>query len=116
MAMGMGGDDDLSDETMVREMRRRILEQIRHAGGGGGQAQSITNNVYGGAVPGGGGGGVREQAGGDMPMPQDDRDYFVDIMREDLPEINEATGKPKGWKKTVHRFTTARNDDPKKKS
>lgn len=109
----MGPEDDVSDEGLVREMRRQILSKIR----GGGASQSVVNNVYGGAIPGGGeGGGVMERGGGDMPMPEGDRDYFVDILREDLPEINEKTGKPKGWKKTVHRFSTARGEDPKKKS
>ena len=48
-------------------------------------------------------------------MAPEDRDYFVEIVREDLPEINEATGKPMGWKKKVHRYTTELGKDPKKK-
>jgi len=99
------------NKQLQEAIRRRLLEEIGSSRGG----QAITNNVYGGGLT----GGVRGQMSGegeDMPMPKDERDYFVDILREDLPEINEATGKPKGWRKKVHRFTTARGEDPEKKN
>jgi hypothetical protein len=52
------------------------------------------------------GGSIAEQ------MTPEDWDYYVDIQREDLPEINPETGKPLGWKKKVHRYTTKRGEEP----
>ncbi len=87
--------DEINDEMLIQAMRKRLLDQIAAQGGG---SQSVVNNVYGGGIS-------EAQGAGGGPDPSD-RDYFVDIMREDLPEINAATGKPKGWKKSVHRFST----------
>jgi hypothetical protein len=52
------------------------------------------------------GGGVMAE------MSPEDRDYWVEITREDLDEINPATKKPKGWKKKVKRYTTPRGTEP----
>lgn len=92
----MDEEQEINDAMLVQAMRRRVLEDIRQRGGGG---SVINNNVYGGGVGSGIGGGDIDPA---------DREYFVDIVREDLPELNEATGKPKGWKKKVHRFSTSK--------
>jgi hypothetical protein len=99
----MGDEEQIDDEVLLQAIRKRLRDEISQ----GGRASQITNNVYGGGVA---GGGVRDQMGGESGG-EDPRDYFVDIMREDLPEINEATGKPKGWKKTVHRFSTSKKKD-----
>jgi len=98
------GDEEINDEVLLQAIRQRLRDEIKS----GGRASQITNNVYGGGVA--QGGGVRDELGGEDGGGAG-RDYFVDIMREDLPEINEATGKPKGWKKTVHRFSTAKKKD-----
>lgn len=95
-------DEEVNDDVLLRAIRQRMLEDLRSPRQ---SAAPITNNVYGGGV----GGGVRDSMS-DADLGGVDRDYFVDIVREDLPDINEATGKPIGWKKKVHRFST-----PKKK-
>lgn len=117
----MDEQNPISDDYLIQAARRRLLRMLEKEGG---DAASIVNNVYGGggsgggAAGGGGGGGLGGMleamgGGGEDPF-----DYFVDIKREDLPDINPATGKPLGWKKTVHRFrspTTPRGSYGKKK-
>jgi hypothetical protein len=98
----MGNDEEINDAMLIQAMRRRVMEEIGDRGGRG--ASVVNNNVYGGGLGSGGNGGI---GGGDTTDPSD-RDYFVDIMREDLPELNPLTGKPKGWKKSVHRFSTGK--------
>lgn len=105
MSLFGGGNDDVNDETLLRAIRKRLLTEVESPR----DAERIVNNVYGGGV-GTGQGGVMDRLG-QAPTAgghDDDADYFVDIMREDLPEINDATGKPKGWKKSVHRFKKKR--------
>lgn len=104
--------DDEYNSQLQAAIRRRLLEEIEGRRGGG--PSPVVNNVYGGGV-GGGGGGLREQMAGGDDMDPAARDYFVDILREDL-DINPDTDKPRGWRKKVHRFTTPHNEDaPKKK-
>lgn len=101
-------EDEVTDAMILAAIKKRLLGNISGAdlygpGGGGGSgkdAASIVNNVYGGQMPSlmgtmgyGGPGGPSD----------DDFDYLVDIKREDLPELNPLTGKPRGWTKTVHR-------------
>ncbi len=92
-------DSVLDDAQLIQAARKRLLRMLEAEGGGG---SPVTNNVYGG----GGHGGLTEQMQGADSDP--DRDYFVDITREDLPEINPATKKPMGWKKSVHRRSAAK--------
>jgi hypothetical protein len=95
-------NEDEYQEILRQAIRDRILSEVRQPKG----FERIVNNVYGGPIAGeknqGLGGGVVGEMGG---MSPDDREYFVDIMREDLPEINPETGKPKGWRKSVRRYT-----------
>lgn len=96
---GKSAEDELSDQALIRAARRRLLSEISQKA----NAQSVINNVYGG------GGGVMDRLGGAPMTPpsspdEDPYDYLVDITREDLPDVNPATGKPKGWKKSVHRY------------
>ncbi len=108
--MGFEPEEDVDYRDQLNAaIRKRLLAEIEQ--GRGGSGQSVVNNVYGGGAPAAGGGGIREMMGS-----PEDRDYFVDIEREDLPDINPATGKPKGWKKKVHRFSTGRGEDPEKKN
>lgn len=90
--------------AMLRDaIRERLLSEVKKPR----DYEKIVNNVYGGDVASsknqGLGGGVMAD------MSPDDRDYFVDIVREDLDptQINEKTKKPygKGWRKEVHRYT-----------
>lgn len=95
------GEDEINDAMLVQAMRRRLMDEISERGG---RASSVVNNnVYGG--------GLRDGGMGAGPMDDggSDRDYFVDILKEDL-ETDPETGKSKGWRKKVHRFST-----PKKK-
>ncbi len=104
-------DDPLSDRALVKAMRKRILDEIsaRQAAGavinnygaapGGHEPTSGVMGMLGGGGAGGGGG-----SGGEDPF-----DYLVNIEREDLP-VNPETGKPKGWKKTVHRYRTPKEE------
>jgi hypothetical protein len=115
--MGFEPDEDADYRTQLNAaIRKRLLAEIERGQGGG---QSVVNNVYGGGAPAAiGGGGIREMAGaggGDDDIDPASRDYYVDITREDLPDINPLTKKPVGWRKKVHRFSVAHNDDPEKK-
>ena len=94
--MGLFSDDDpYDDSALIRAARKRILAELEAKQSGG-----VVNNVYGGS------GGLTERMNGAEHEDPSLRDYFVDITREDLPEINEHTGKPRGWKKSVHRHTS----------
>jgi hypothetical protein len=109
---------DISDIDLIRAIRKRMLDEI----GSRGDAERIVNNIYGGSLP--SGGGVMDQLGGAASSsPEEDRDYFVDIMRQNFEPGDEAefldpqTGQPVkrpmergGWQKRVHRFSA-----PKKK-
>jgi len=95
-------DDETSDAALLKAVRKRILSEVsspREAA-----AAKIINKVYGG----GGGGGVMDRLGHQPQMGgeggEDPFDYFVNIQRKDLPDINPETGKPIGWEKTVHRY------------
>lgn len=109
----------VSDQALLSAVRQRILAEIQKK-----QEQhhaAITNNVYGH------GGGTAEQSQhgmsqgvadqlGNSTNAEDPYDYFVDITREDLPNINPATGKPAGWKKSVQRYRTKKGEpEPGKK-
>lgn len=105
-------EDQITDQMLIAAARKRLLAEL----GGGGDASRIVNNIYGGGSSGmgGGGGGLFDSLTGGEASPaggqpgEDPFDYFVDITRKDLPEINEATGKPIGWEKRVHRFRGSR--------
>ena len=103
----------VTDQQLLAAMRQRILNEIEKRQ----EQQAIINNVYGG------GGdyqsrssGVADQLG-TASDGEDPYDYFVDITREDLPDINPATGKPAGWKKSVQRYRKKKGESepPKKK-
>jgi hypothetical protein len=107
--------DEEEYNAMLRQaIRDRILNEVKKPR----DVERIVNNVYGGPLTSdknqGLGGGVTGE------MAPEDLDYLVDITREDLPELNPLTGKPKGWKKTVVRRTQPRGatppaSDPEKK-
>ena len=105
---------NISDRMLLEAIREKALNDIKaqHA------AQQIFNitgqSGTGAGSPASGVSGVGAAMSGPDTMSQEDRDYYVDILREDMPEINEATGKPKGWKKQVHRYTTPKGEEPKK--
>lgn len=98
--------EDEYNDMLRQAIRDRILSEVRKPR----DVERIVNNVYGGALTSdknqGLGGGVMGE------MSPEDRDYLVDITREDLPELNPLTGKPKGWKKTVKRYTQPRGSNP----
>lgn len=95
-------DQEINDNLLVSAMRKRILDEINKRE----QAHqaSVTNNVYGGSGEGSHHkmSGVGDQLG-QAHEGEDPYDYFVDITRKDLPDINPHTGKPAGWEKSVHR-------------
>jgi hypothetical protein len=95
-----------SDAVLIQAVRKRLLDELRSKHGGGQAHQNV--NVYGGGGnPGGMAGGMHDES-----PAESDRDYYVDIMREDLGQ-NPETGKPKGFRKKVHRFSSAGGDgDP----
>lgn len=104
--------DDVNDDILLKAMRKRILDEINRREQASG---SVINNVYGG-----GGShmplrGVSDQLGS-SPEGEDPYDYFVDITRRDLDEVNPATGKPAGWKKSVHRHRQPKDAKKKVKS
>ena len=109
--------EDEYNDMLRQAIRDRILSEVKKPR----DVERIVNNVYGGAIDREGrnqglGSGVMGEMGAD-----DDREYTVDITREDLPELNPLTGKPKGWKKTVVRKSQPRgtpppqSEDPEKK-
>lgn len=95
-------NEDISDQELIRAVRKRLLADIENRK----EAERIVNNIYGGPV---GSGGVMDRLAHQPEMGGeggggDDFDYFVDIVRRDLPELHPETGKPIGWEKKVHRF------------
>jgi hypothetical protein len=108
---GSNEDERYSDAAIIRAARKRLLEQI--AAKAEAASPSFVNNVYGGGGAPHMGGGVMDRMGSSASLsPEDDPyDYMVNILREDLPDVNPATGKPKGWSKTVTR-SRVRKDEP----
>jgi hypothetical protein len=110
--------DEEEYNAMLRQaIRDRILSEVRSPR----DVEKVVNNVYGGPITGSGknqglGGGVAGEMAGEDAMSPEDRDYFVDIMRQDLDpnEIDEETQKPygKGWRKKVHRYTKPKGAQP----
>lgn len=96
----------LTEMDLIDAAKRRILRELERE-----QAAQVVNNL----TQSGGGMGreapqtqsIQDLMGSGTP---EDWDYFVDITREDLPDLNPATGKPKGWKKSVHRFTNRKGE------
>ena len=110
----------ITDAVLLEAIRQRMMDEI-----GKQHESNVINNLIGGssdALPATRGArGVSEFAGqatssGAEGLSPEDYDYLVDITREDLPEINPATGKPMGWKKTVHRYREekGKKNPPKK--
>jgi hypothetical protein len=99
-------DEEEYNQMLRQAIRDRILSEVRKPR----EVDRVVNNVYGGPLTSdknqGLGGGVTGE------MAPEDLDYLVDITREDLPELNPLTGKPKGWKKTVVRRTQPRGTTP----
>lgn len=96
-----------TDQMLVEAARKRMLRDMEERVA----AQSITNNVYGG---GGQHGGVGDHMGASDPG---DRDYFVDISRENREpgdaDPTDPEGQRKfereGWYKRVRRHTQKKN-------
>ena len=107
--------EDEYNDMLRQAIRDRILSEVKKPR----DVDRIVNNVYGGSLTGSdknqglGGGVTGEMSEGISP---EDRDYFVDILREDLDptEINKKTQKPygKGWRKEVHRYTKKKGEQP----
>ncbi len=112
----------INERMLIQAIRQRMLDDIHTKK----EAQAvINNNVYGGHGGGddgmhGGGDGLPSPGGihagmhDAAPTAGDDRDYFVDILRENLDPENPG----KGWTKKVHRYAQAKEKagkDPKKK-
>jgi hypothetical protein len=104
------------DDVLLAAIRKRLLREIERenearqaggGGGGGGGASSIVNNVYGGSL----GGGVAGQLGNAQEMTPEERDYFVDIARQNVPEGDEEMPHG-GWRKSVHRYTQDKKKVP----
>lgn len=106
----MNEEIDLTDEALIRAIRKRLLEEISSPK----EVDRIINNVYGaGPSAGQPTSGVMGQLGntGDVPEGEDPFDYFVDIAKRNVsedeidPETGEVIGqKPIGWDKNVHRY------------
>lgn len=96
-------DDQITEDMLLNAIRKRQLADIERR-----DSERIVNNIYGGGIGAGGVSGQMGGGGGGEFQDPADRDYFVDIVREDLPEINPDTGRPRGWKKRVHRFATGK--------
>lgn len=106
--------DDLSDQSLIKAVRRRLLEELQRK-----EQEKIVNNIYGGQVVPEKSGIMENMAGQDGgDITPEDRDYFVDILRQNYDPGDEAqvidptTGQPVtqkldrgGWQKRVHRFT-----------
>lgn len=108
-------EDPLGDAALIKAARKRLLAELdpelRKAESSANRA-SVVNNVYGGGH-GSGGGGLMDQLGGAAQggSGEDPFDYFVNIQRKDLPDVNPVTGKPAGWEKTVHRYRQEKKKD-----
>lgn len=101
-------------KSLQQAIRERALEDMRAR-----REAAVVNNVYGGGLqhP---SGGVMGMLGNEPRSPQHEIDpgafdYYVDIKRKDLPEINPETGKPMGWEKSVHRYRHPKGLEPEKK-
>lgn len=104
---GESVDQQIDDNVLLQAIRQRMLDEIKAKREA---AAIINNNLYGQ----GGGGPSGIQAGMHDAAPSgggDDRDYFVDILRENIDPENPSLG----WKKTVHRHTEPKGKNPKKK-
>ena len=111
----------ITDAVLLEAIRQRMMDEI-----GKQRETNVINNLIGGgsdALPAvRGSRGVGEFVGQANPssagegLSPEDMDYLVDITREDLPGLNPDTGKPRGWKKTVHRYRAPKGDSkpPKK--
>jgi hypothetical protein len=107
-----GDEDPTSDSALLKAVRKRLLNEISAK-----QAASsvINNNVYGGSAHAGGsdvGGLLGSMGGAPAAAGEDPFDYLVDIERKDLP-INPETGKPEGWRKSVRRHRTPKDEKKK---
>lgn len=110
---GSNEDERYSDAAIIRAARKRLLEQI--AAKAEAASPSFVNNVYGGGGAPHMGGGVMDKLGSSAPSGdgEDPYSYYVDIMREDLPDVHPVTGKPIGWKKSVHRYKAKKGEKKK---
>lgn len=86
-----------TDADLLAAVRRRILREI--------EKNESSPSM---SAPSREGSSIQDMMSGNP----EDWDYYVDITREDLPEINPATKKPVGWKKSVHRRATKRGEEP----
>lgn len=108
----------ITDAVLLEAMRQRLLDEISRR-----QETNVINNLIGGssdALPAVRGASGVSQYASPTSSAEDEidpalYDYFVDITREDLPDINPATGKPAGWKKSVHRYRAEKGKEPPKK-
>jgi hypothetical protein len=98
----MFDDQNIDDKSLLLALKRKMMRDLEERQ----QQQAVVNNVYGGSIGGEHGGGV---GGGLEEMSPEERDYFVDIARQNIPE-GDAEMPNGGWKKSVHRYT-----QPKKK-
>lgn len=116
--MGLFGSDeqDIDEAQLVKAMRRRLLDEIQTRKDR--DAEKIVNNIYGSSMA--GGGGIMDRLGGSDPGssdPRADRDYFVDILRQNYepgeevdvmdPDSGQRIKKKLnsgGWQKLVHRY------------
>ena len=93
----------LTEEDLIQLARSRVLAQLQ---GGGARAHQEHQKQR------------QESAGGydsiSQGMSPEDLDYWVDITRRDLDELNPNTGKPAGWNKKVHRYTEPKGVPPPK--
>lgn len=101
--------EDLSDAGLLKAVRRRLLGELAAKREREANSQKIVNNVYGSGGPQHMGGGLAEKMHGTGEVDPGLYDYFVDIDRQDK-ELNPETGKPAGWKKSVHRYRTPKGD------
>jgi hypothetical protein len=76
---------------LLDAIKRRALRELKDRKEAGGGGSAITNHVYAN-----GDHGIRGGMTGHDEADPEDRDYFVDISRQD----NEN-----GWDKKVHRYT-----------
>lgn len=101
-----------SDDELLKAIRSRIKSQIESLGVPA--TPAAINNYIGSQGSQGSQGGVLAA----MSEP-DDSDYYVDIGRRDVDfDIDPKTGKKipvKGWDKTVHRYKTAKGQEPPEK-
>ena len=111
----------IDDAMLLEALKRRMLESIEKQAA----QQQVVNNVYGSGSAGSGsqdsgvGRGVHDNMG--SPVSPEDKDYWVEIMREDLgqgmpfdpndPESGTVRGE-KGWRKMVHRFDSPKGSTP----